>query len=631
MIIYRKSSKKEKPVRPALLRVAVLLALMLTGVSIGRTAEIIVDAAGECTLAEAIDSANNNAASGNGCVDGTDWDTISLLTDIDLTQPLPHITTRIRLEGNGHTIDAGNNQAVGTIFWTEPEGWFQLYHTTLTGADAAGSGGAIHNESNLELHGCTITGNAATRGGGLFTSGDFYIVASTFSENTAVEGGGIYITAPGGMNTASFIACTVSRNHASGGGGIFINNSYVIRMDTSTISGNTADEGAGILNTGTFTLTSSTVTGNVAQDKGGGLCTTAMNTDATTDLTGNLIAGNRAGTVGQEIYNLTTGTGQATTNANNHNLFGHGDIDNARAFMGFIPGSSDITATSDGTTPTPLTAILDTVLADNGGYFLFPHTWTHALVPGSPAIDASDNDWWWDQRIYHRPAGDSNDIGAFEFEAVPICGSGRHLPANTWLMAAPSCNVSAQGFDGSVNGQLGQDLGGVYGTNWISFAWNPQNQTYGNPMAADDELISGQGHWVYSTNPGLMLLDGNFTPTEPCPASMAPATTCFHIPLTVDGNGSSRWNLVGYPFPAPTDWADVRISVNGVEYSPGQAEAAGIISRIFFRWNGNAYESFDDATQGMTGTLQPQESVWVRTMPGVAATEIILWIRDPWE
>ena len=626
-------SKKMTSTNLVLSLLGIMLALILTGVATGRAAEIIVDADGECTLAEAIESANNDTAGGNGCVDGAWRDTIILLTDVNLSQPLPHITSRIILKGNGHTIDAGNNRAVGTIFWTEPGSWFDLYNTTLTGADSEGPGGAIHNESNLELHGCTIKGNAAARGGGLYTSGTFlYTVITTFSDNTATEGGGIYITNPGDRYSAVFIACTVSRNQANRGGGIFNNiNSSGIRMVISTISGNTADEGAGILNTGTFTLSSSTVSNNFARDKGGGLCTTAMNTDATTDLQSNLIAGNRAGTAGQEICNQSNGTGQATTRAGNYNLFGHGGENNSQAFVGFVAGSTDITATSDGTDPTQLAAILDPVLADNGGYYLLPHTWTHALVAGSPAIDSAGDNGWWDQRIYHRPAGIRNDIGAFEFEAVPICGAGRHLPANTWFMAAPSCNIRAQGFDGTVTGQLGSDLGGVYGTNWISFAWNPETQTYGNPMAADDELITGKGHWLYSTNPGMMTLEGELNSRETCPASMAPARHCFHIPLTVDGNGTTRWNLVGYPFPASTDWADVRISVNGVEYSPSEAEAAGIISKTYFRWNGNAYESFDDATQGMTGTLQPQESVWVRTMPGVAATEITLWIHDPWE
>jgi hypothetical protein len=51
-------------------------------------------------------------------------------------------------------------------------------------------------------------------------------------------------------------------------------------------------------------------------------------------------------------------------------------------------------------------------LADNGG-----PTQTHALLPGSPAIDAGDNTACpaTDQRGVTRPLGAACDIGAYEF------------------------------------------------------------------------------------------------------------------------------------------------------------------------------------------------------------------------
>ena len=51
-------------------------------------------------------------------------------------------------------------------------------------------------------------------------------------------------------------------------------------------------------------------------------------------------------------------------------------------------------------------------LADNGG-----PTKTHALLEGSPAIDAGDDEIApdTDQRGVNRPRGSSSDIGAFEY------------------------------------------------------------------------------------------------------------------------------------------------------------------------------------------------------------------------
>jgi hypothetical protein len=64
-----------------------------------------------------------------------------------------------------------------------------------------------------------------------------------------------------------------------------------------------------------------------------------------------------------------------------------------------------------------LAAILDPALADNGGY-----TFTHALVPGGPAVDAVRTDCGppaTDQRGVPRPQGPACDIGAVE---VALCG-----------------------------------------------------------------------------------------------------------------------------------------------------------------------------------------------------------------
>jgi len=74
---------------------------------------------------------------------------------------------------------------------------------------------------------------------------------------------------------------------------------------------------------------------------------------------------------------------------------------------GFSPGASDIIPAA-GITITRILA----PLADNGD-----PTLTHALVPGSPAIDAAPNDAECpseDQRGVSRPQGAQCDIGAFE-------------------------------------------------------------------------------------------------------------------------------------------------------------------------------------------------------------------------
>jgi len=103
-------------------------------------------------------------------------------------------------------------------------------------------------------------------------------------------------------------------------------------------------------------------------------------------------------------------------NTNSFNVFGHDGIAGVDGIASGAPATDLVPAV-------PLSAILDPALADNGGA-----TRTHALVIGSPAIDAipvascATID---DQRGVPRPQdGDDNiladcDIGAFELQPLP--------------------------------------------------------------------------------------------------------------------------------------------------------------------------------------------------------------------
>jgi hypothetical protein len=80
------------------------------------------------------------------------------------------------------------------------------------------------------------------------------------------------------------------------------------------------------------------------------------------------------------------------------------------------------------------------LLADNGG-----STWTIALVPGSPAIDAADTACApsTDQRGFPRPCGAAADIGAFE--VVPWLRISPAQPSGVDVLASgltgPSCRL----------------------------------------------------------------------------------------------------------------------------------------------------------------------------------------------
>ena len=283
-----------------------------------------------------------------------------------------------------------------------------LNHSTVSSNFASFDGGGISNDgpysdSTLTLNSSTVSGNSAFgNGGGIailvyyYSSSSTTLNASTVSGNSAIyNGGGIFNDTVYGTSSLSLNNSTVSGNSARGGGGI---SSYIYETIASV------------------TLNSSTISGNSAVDEGGGISHSSIESGTTFYLKQSLISGNMASS-GSEISSW-----YYDINTDGNNQFGHSGLTTAQALEHVIPGSSDATATSDGTNPTALGNILDTTLADNGG-----PTLTHALVPGSPAIDASPSGLATDQRGISRPLdgdGDGNaayDIGAVEMGTI-ICG-----------------------------------------------------------------------------------------------------------------------------------------------------------------------------------------------------------------
>ena len=314
--------------------------------------------------------------------------------------------------------------------------------TTISGNDANRNGGGINARGgSLAVIDSIISGNGPVDyGGGIFADEvDLTITRSTIDGNTANSTGGGLAIEDGVDVTISQSAITNNSagNYGDGGGivwgGFGDSGAYPTTgsITNTTISGNAADYGGGILVVvGELTLNNVTISDNTAEFYGGGVF---VDGSATLDLNRAIISGNAAAS-GAEVYVYSGTYGTGTVTANNFNLLGHSGLTNGTAFVNFTPGATDITATSLGTQPTALAAIL-APLADNGGPTT-PATETHALVAGSPAIDRAPSAACTvapvssvDQRDVARPqegngAPSSNecDIGAYEYVGAPPVG-----------------------------------------------------------------------------------------------------------------------------------------------------------------------------------------------------------------
>jgi CSLREA domain-containing protein len=261
----------------------------------------------------------------------------------------------------------------------------------------APAGGGLLVRGDLTLTNVVVTGNQANTGGGLDVSGTLHVDRSTISENVA-------------WDTGQF--------NAYGGG---------INAERSSI-----------------TITNSTISGNAASQLYGGVYLW----DGTLNMTNVTLSGNSRATLG--TYNTFVTLTNVTFVNDTYRAIDHGSWDGTHTITlrntliaGKWPGDN---------CNIPNTALIVSLGGnlENGTYCGFPasgnligvdprlaplagnsaSTPTHALLPGSPALDAGALTGCpaTDQRGMARPQNGRCDIGAFEAQPGATYGSARTIP-----------------------------------------------------------------------------------------------------------------------------------------------------------------------------------------------------------
>jgi len=389
------------------------------------------------------------------CVGGSVNFNLSYPTTITLTSDQLFVNKGLTLTGPGADQLAISGNHARRILMVN-SGRVTISGITFRDGDASSSGssgGGIYNVyGDLTLQEVVVTHNRAggksstssnggqATGGGIYNSGTLTITHSTISNNTAQggstsaegysggtgRGGGIY-----SHNALILINSTLSGNLALGGeatgttgtggwgeGGGLMRGNGDVTLSNATISNNTATGGSGATANGngdgggiyaltSVTLSACTLTANSATNQGGGLY-------------GYVVTGN-----GPSIQNTLIGGNEAPTGP---------DI---RYYIQSL-GYNLIEDTSDGTLEGDLTGNRSGdphlgPLADNGG-----KTQTHALLAGSPAIDAIPAvscTVATDQRGVTRPqlAGGACDIGAYEVD-TPLLALTKSVTPETHVL-----------------------------------------------------------------------------------------------------------------------------------------------------------------------------------------------------
>ena len=321
------------------------------------------------------------------------------------------VRTRVTIQGTGasHTVVQAHDsvdEAQARVFLIEEGATTTIQGLTIRHgkpSEEADHGGGILNHGTLTLRDCVVTGNVAGGGGGIANNGELTVINCSIHHNTAVDVGpaGRQCGSGGGIlsrtGVLTVINSTVHDNRAGTrsrgtGGGVRIGCGCDAVIANSTVSGNQSVRyGAGIALQGNLRVIHCTVSDNATTAQGAGIYVGHR-----LDMENTLIVNNHGsgGECAIQALSATSGAGAIGINRGNWIADGSCEPDFA--------GDPELGP-----------------LADNGG-----ETWTHALLPGSGAIDALATAACTlpiDQRGMGRPVSVANprtpcDIGAFELQ-----------------------------------------------------------------------------------------------------------------------------------------------------------------------------------------------------------------------
>ncbi len=350
----------------------------------------------------------------------------TLTIDKVLTIDGSALPSAITLSGN-NKIRVMEIQQTATVTLTSfviADGYTSVFLTGRAyGAGLFNDGTVTVNQLSF-VHNQALSTRALSNGGAVYNSHRLIVNNSSFSNNSASFGGGVIVNYGQAAISGSSFTGNASGDYGNGGGyGGAIENQGEMRVENSTFFSNRASSlgggyGGAIYNAAALTVTNSTFSANIAGINRNSPQNGAILNQGEIWIYNSTFSGNSPPSV--KDSNLSYGTPNARSFHLYNTIIANS---NGGADCAGMPTTNINTLIEDGSCNATFSGDpLLGPLVDYGG-----STLTHALLPGSPAIDAGDDTTCLatDQRGIVRPFdGNSDgaavcDIGAYE-AVIPV-------------------------------------------------------------------------------------------------------------------------------------------------------------------------------------------------------------------
>lgn len=249
-------------------------------------------------------------------------------------------------------------------------------------------------------------------------------------------------------------------------------------------------------------------------------------------------------------------------------------------------------------------------------------------------IGAVDELKFWDRvlneddvrTLYTNESAGTNYDGTAR--TCPTCSAS--IAAGTWELIGIPADLRAGSY--SVADVLSADMSGVYGNDWRIYRRDysdTNNSSWDTYLSETDVMEFGKGYWLGSKNNenwdvnDIVSVDYDSS-NGACTANHCVEVDLKSISLDLDsgddlvGTGAHRYNMTGFVGKTAVNWADCRIIIDGITYTPSAAYDAGYVEKQIWKYNpgdggadSNGYTTCDDITPGGC-KLEPHKGFWIK-------------------